>query len=131
MKELEYKIKNDGSKVMTDVAEPSLIRALLRTFVWDNVQAILLLILDGVFLRSIGPIFQGHVINYFDKSSTSRQNEVIYYATGLLLSIFGMSFCMHHFFLYSEQIGNRMRVACSSLIYRKVSTFSRTDFFQF
>lgn len=126
MEGLEYKINSSGKKYLEGSKErPSLVRALVRTFMWDNVRVMVIVFIEGVFLRSVAPVFQGQVIAYFNTSSTATKNDALYYATGLLLSTFGISFCMHHYFLYCEQIGNRIRVACSSLIYRKVCIFTK------
>lgn len=69
------------------------------------------------------PVFQGWVINYFDVNlglKKTTRNEAFLSATGLVLSTLAVVFIMHHMNLSSQRIGMRVRVACSSLIYRKV-----------
>ncbi|XP_043284009.1 probable multidrug resistance-associated protein lethal(2)03659 isoform X2 [Venturia canescens] len=66
---------------------------------------------------------EGLVVRYFSGDETSEvptRTEVLCYAGGLVLASLGVTFIMHHTNLCAQQIGMRVRVACCSLIYRKL-----------
>ncbi|CAD6222001.1 GSCOCT00005267001.2-RA-CDS [Cotesia congregata] len=117
---------HDGNQIKPP--EPSLIKAIFRTFWLKNLYIGLLLLFQTVILRSVQPIFQAQVISFFDsgdKNSTTR-NETLGYATALIATTLGVTFIMHHTNVDSQQIGMRIRIACSSLIYRKSLRLSKT-----
>ena len=81
------------------------------------------MLLEAAVLRTMQPILQGLIVKYFsteDPSNIPTRNEALYYATGLVLATVAIAFIVQHMFLDSQQIGMRIRIACSSLIYRKV-----------
>lgn len=100
---------------------PSLLRAIMRV-VWIPcaVDGILCFV-QLIILNTLQPIFQRLVTNYFSVKNEISRNEALIYAGGLVLVTLGIVFLMHHFVLRSQQVGMRIRVACCSLIYRKVN----------
>ncbi|XP_024943405.1 probable multidrug resistance-associated protein lethal(2)03659 isoform X1 [Cephus cinctus] len=83
----------------------------------------LLLVIQNVVLRTMQPIMQGLVIDYFSDNGTTKA-EVTLYATGLILITVGITFLLHHTNLGSQEIGMRIRIACCSLVYRKALRLS-------
>lgn len=119
---MEYTISDTGKKIESSL-KPSLNRAIIKTFWLSYIHVGLLLLFQGVVLRTMQPILQGWVLNYFDDKNehATTKNDALYYATGLLIDTLGIAFVMHHTNLDGQQIGMRVRVACCALIYRKVS----------
>ncbi|XP_068992124.1 ATP-binding cassette sub-family C member 4-like isoform X3 [Neodiprion pinetum] len=101
--------------------QPSLGRALTRVFWLPYMILGLFIFFRFAFLHVAGPILQGWIIEYFDEVACgiSRTKGLIY-AGLLVLVIFLDILIMHHTDLRTQQIGMRVRVACCSLIYRKV-----------
>jgi len=69
------------------------------------------------------PLLQGWIINYFTVKESERDEEAtLLYITYLIICTFAVVALMHHTMLLSQQMGMRLRIACSSLIYRKVAS---------
>lgn len=67
------------------------------------------------------PYILGLLIWHFDPRATSTQAEAYLYASGVIIASILMAFISHHSYLGLMEIGMRMRIASSSLMYRKVS----------
>lgn len=122
-KTMEYGLDDDGKKIKRS-ARPSLTRAIVRGFWLKYFKIGILLLVQSAVLRTLQPILQGYIVRYFssgDPSELPTLNETLGYAAGLVLTTLGVTFIMHHTNLDAQQIGMRVRVACCSLIYRKVS----------
>ncbi|XP_046744998.1 ATP-binding cassette sub-family C member 4-like [Diprion similis] len=110
-----------GSTKKKPKRQPNLAWALIRVFwVPFTVQG-LLLVVQMVVLRPIHPVVQSWVINYFNSGENpTTRNQVLLYATFLILIILANVILFQHVRLRSLEVGMRMRVACCSLIYRKL-----------
>ncbi|XP_046622405.1 ATP-binding cassette sub-family C member 4-like isoform X3 [Neodiprion virginianus] len=117
--EAKRTLNKDGEKKRAK--QPSLGRALTRVFWLPYMILGLFIFFRFAFLHVAGPILQGWIIEYFDEVACgiSRTKGLIY-AGLLVLVIFLDILIMHHTDLRTQQIGMRVRVACCSLIYRKV-----------
>jgi hypothetical protein len=62
----------------------------------------------------------GKVINYFTPGSGMAKNEARIYGGAMIATIFIRLAFDHHYNLLTFKVGMRMRVACCSLVYRKV-----------
>ncbi|XP_046428414.1 ATP-binding cassette sub-family C member 4-like [Neodiprion fabricii] len=119
--ELEEKLakKKDPNKAVK--CRPSLFWAIARVFWVPYMLQGLLFFIQLMGLRIIQPTLQGWVIRYFDHSEDSiTKDQVLIYAACLILVTLGVVFITHHTTLATQQIGMRVRVACCSMIYRKV-----------
>ncbi|XP_063977599.1 ATP-binding cassette sub-family C member 4-like [Diachasmimorpha longicaudata] len=127
LKHMEYKIDADGNKIATS-PRPSLARAIIRTFWPGLVRDSFLLLISVVVLRSVQPIFQGLVISYFGTNAAGpTKDETLLWALGLILTTVGVTFITHHTSLSTQRVGMQVRVACSSLIYRKSLKLSKAS----
>lgn len=68
------------------------------------------------------PLVLAEFINYFDPEKTYMEGEGWLFAVAIVLIAFFNILIMHHTALGCQRIGMRCRVACCSLLYRKVST---------
>ena len=72
--------------------------------------------------RVLQPLFLASLINYFTPESEVTKTQVFLYAGGVSLCAMVMSIIHHPYFFRVQRIGMKMRVACCSLLYRKVSS---------
>lgn len=115
----ELKLGKDGAK--TAPRKPSLAYALIRIF-WARymLQGILLLIMSTA-LRIMQPVLQGWILGYFGSHrNLTTRDKALLHAGILILINFVIIFIIHHTNMQTKRIGMRVRVACCSLIYRKV-----------
>ncbi|XP_049854957.1 ATP-binding cassette sub-family C member 4-like [Schistocerca gregaria] len=105
---------------------PSLRRVIIKTF---RNQFILQGVLQGIqqlVVRILVPVFMALLLTYFNPETEVSKDQAYLYAAVLLLSSLLNIFIMHHTSLISQRIGMRIRVACCSLLYRKVIRLSKT-----
>ncbi|XP_046619154.1 ATP-binding cassette subfamily C member 4-like isoform X1 [Neodiprion virginianus] len=101
--------------------KPSLGAAIARMF-WARymIQGLLMLVQSAV-LRVYLPVLQGWVVSHFNPGvNPVSRNDAILYAGLLILTNLLVIFTLHHTGLRNRQIGMCVRVACCSIIYRKV-----------
>lgn len=73
------------------------------------------------FCRIVQPLCLGGLVSYFAPGQTTiSKTEAYYYAGGIVACSFVPVAVFHHFILYIFQIGMKIRVACCSLLYKKV-----------
>ncbi|XP_014611601.1 PREDICTED: multidrug resistance-associated protein 4-like [Polistes canadensis] len=119
----EYLLKKYGKKKFGESTKPSIKKAIFRIFGRKYILLSILVFIECIILKPLQPILQTWIINYFNVSSNSKQitkEEVIGYAFGLVLDIVITVILDHHVHLRSQEIGMQIRVACSSLVYRKI-----------
>ncbi|KAG7207748.1 hypothetical protein KM043_009360 [Ampulex compressa] len=78
-------------------------------------------------LQIVQPLLQGLIISYFDvnaKGQNVTNAQALAYAGCLIVCIIMSIFILHQTSAYSQRIGMRVRVACSSLVYRKTLQLS-------
>jgi len=78
------------------------------------------------------PLFLGQLVRYFSESnsdSTITLEEAYLYAAGVILCSGLNIFAIHPYMMGIIHVGMKMRVACCSLIYRKVCEISDALFF--
>ncbi|XP_049801524.1 ATP-binding cassette sub-family C member 4-like [Schistocerca nitens] len=105
--------------------KPSFTRAVLRLFWLRYFLYGLLELFDVVILRLVQPLLLGLVIQHFSPNSDVTQQQAYLYASGLVLINFAKAFCIHQYNLKVSLVGMRIRVACCSLLYRKVLRINR------
>ncbi|XP_043679996.1 ATP-binding cassette sub-family C member 4-like isoform X2 [Vespula pensylvanica] len=134
LQDFEYVLGKDGNKKLNKNIKPSLYKAIWRIF-WRKYLIIsAFLFLHTVVLYTLQPIFQGYIINYFNislkNSKRITKEEGIFYALGLVINII-ISVCIfHHAYFQSQEIGMQIRVACTSLIYKKILRLSKAALMQ-
>jgi ATP-binding cassette subfamily C (CFTR/MRP) protein 4 len=73
--------------------------------------------------RVAQPLFLGRLVRYFSGSNSDSQTtieEAYFYAAGVVLCSAINIFVMHPYMMAIVHMGMKIRVACCSLIYRKV-----------
>ncbi|KAK2578495.1 hypothetical protein KPH14_002055 [Odynerus spinipes] len=128
VKKVEYTLGEDGNKQSNKHIKPSLYNAILRVF-WKRYFVISIFIfIHTVVLATWQPILQGWIIDYFNVTPNSKhvtKEEAITYASCLILDIVLSIFICHHTNLRNQEVGMQIRIACSSLVYRKILRLSK------
>lgn len=107
--------------------QPKLINAIYKTFAKSYSVYGIILFLQAVVLRLTQPLVLAEYINYFDRVSKYSYGEGWAWATGVILMALLNVFIMHVAGLGTQRIGMRCRVACCSLIYRKVLKLNKAS----
>ncbi|KAG6794912.1 multidrug resistance-associated protein 4 [Apis mellifera caucasica] len=107
--------------------KPKFFNALKKTFAWSFAYYGGWQFFLAVILRVLQPYVLGFLIWHFDPRATSTATEAYIYASSVvLISLLG-ALINHHSMLGLMEVGMRMRVACSSLIYRKILRLSKSS----
>ena len=73
----------------------------------------------------IQPLLLGGLIRYFTPNTSMTKTESYMYALGVSLCAIMLAVSHHPYFFGVQRIGMKMRIACCSLLYRKVSDSSK------
>ncbi|XP_076295432.1 ATP-binding cassette sub-family C member 4 isoform X2 [Lasioglossum baleicum] len=107
--------------------KPKFFRALRKTFIWSFVYFGGWQFFLAVVIKVLQPFVLGLLIWHFDPRSISTVTEAYIYAfVVIVLTIVG-AVIVHHSNLGLLEIGMRMRIACSSVMYRKILRLSKSS----
>ncbi|XP_050594410.1 ATP-binding cassette sub-family C member 4-like isoform X2 [Bombus affinis] len=107
--------------------KPKFFNALRKTFMWSFAHYGGWQFFLAVVLRVIQPYVLGLLIWHFDPRATSTANEAYIYASAVILIVLCGALITHHSMLGLMEVGMRVRIACSSLMYRKILRLSRSS----
>ncbi|XP_077300826.1 ATP-binding cassette subfamily C member 4-like [Arctopsyche grandis] len=112
--------------------KPSFLRALVKTFIPQYLFDGILVLLQYVGCKSFQPLLLASLLNHITsaESSSSGQTTAALYAGGVVALSLGSVFLQHHATLRQQQLGMRVRIACCSLMYRKILRMSSESFTQ-
>ncbi|XP_045760841.1 ATP-binding cassette sub-family C member 4-like [Maniola jurtina] len=110
--EAEAKSKVTGEK-------PSYIKVLSKTFMWSFIPGGVMQFLY-VGLRTATPLLFAQLLNHWSVNSTISQTTAAYYAAAMVLANLIAAFFNHHGNLYCQQFGMKLRIATSTLMFRKI-----------
>ncbi|XP_071950845.1 ATP-binding cassette subfamily C member 4-like [Antedon mediterranea] len=105
-----------------DVINPSLNIALAQ-FVWKTVLSTGVLVTIEEVCKIVTPLFVSRLVTYFSVESDITTQDAYVCASVIVLLTIVANAVYHPFYYFSQLLGMNVRVACSGLIYRKVSTF--------
>lgn len=111
----------EKSKKSKNKKKPSLLIALLGTF-WPEylVLGVILVIMD-LLVRLSQPLMLGKLLDYFRPNTTISKTEALWYA-GAVSGLNALSaLLINQYIMRGFHYGMKVRTACCSLIYRKVS----------
>ncbi|KAK9870715.1 hypothetical protein WA026_008286 [Henosepilachna vigintioctopunctata] len=107
------------SDAKTNNRKPSLRTVIWKTFRTANYVIALLLLVKNVFFTFLMPIILADFISFFSEFPRDIKKG-LYLGGGVIALSFLNCVMAHHTNLYGNIIGMRIRIACSSLVYRKV-----------
>ncbi|XP_048004522.1 ATP-binding cassette sub-family C member 4-like [Leguminivora glycinivorella] len=110
--EEEFRAKAAGKK-------PSFTRALIKAFGWSFLPGGLMQFAAEA-IRTGTPLLFAQLLTYWQVDSTMSVQTAAYYAAGVILGNWIAAFCNHHGNLFCHQFGMKLRIATSSLMFRKV-----------
>nr|CAH7718231.1 unnamed protein product [Callosobruchus chinensis] len=106
--------------------KPSLSRAIFKTFYKSYLVYGLFLLFQCLVIKMLQPIVLALYISYYDKSTNKLGPEMGWLlAVGVVAMSFANMIIMHYSNLGCVRIGMRVRIACCSLIYRKLLKLSQ------
>ncbi|XP_045158220.2 ATP-binding cassette sub-family C member 4-like [Mercenaria mercenaria] len=121
--ELEREWQKETRRYQDSGKNPCLFKSLFRTFGFSYIlYGILLLFEEATII--IQPILLSGLIRYFTADSPVSNADSYMYAGGVGFCAIILAFTHHPYYLGVQMIGIRMKVACSSLIYKKSQRLS-------
>ncbi|XP_072399315.1 ATP-binding cassette sub-family C member 4-like isoform X2 [Diabrotica undecimpunctata] len=100
-------------------------RALFRMFGFKFVLFGVIKLVDQLMLIVVIPLCIGKLVTFFEASPARLSKpEAYFYAGGLVICMFTDALLIHSAYMGLQHIAMKIRVACSSLMYRKVLKFS-------
>ncbi|XP_063985040.1 ATP-binding cassette sub-family C member 4-like [Diachasmimorpha longicaudata] len=106
--------------------KPKLLRAIIKTFMLSHMYYGALVFLYAAVCL-LQPYSLGLLINYFTPDSTVTVEEAYAYASLVIITSLITALSFHHSNKGQEEMGMRLRIASSSLVYRKILKLSRTS----
>ncbi|XP_023934406.1 ATP-binding cassette sub-family C member 4 [Bicyclus anynana] len=110
--EAEAKSKLTGKK-------PSFAKVLFKTFFWSFIPGGIMQFLY-VALRTGTPLLFAELLNYWSVNSTTSKTTASYYAGAMVVANLLAAFFNHQGNMYCQQYGMKLRVATSTLMFRKI-----------
>jgi len=108
--------------------KPNFRNVLVRTFGCSLIPLGLICFVEECVIRLLQPWFMGQFMGYFSyKDDRISTLAACMYATGVVLMAALYNLTHHQFFFGSQIVGMRLRVAASSLIYRKALRLSNAS----
>ncbi|KAH1001566.1 hypothetical protein HUJ04_005565 [Dendroctonus ponderosae] len=117
---LERNWNEEVLRVQKSGKPPSLKRAIWKTIGKSYMIIGFLIFLNTFLIKMSQPIVLGRYIKYFEKNSTHDDSTGWLLGSGVILLAFLHKVVMHYTVLNCSRVGMRVRVACCSLIYRKL-----------
>ncbi|XP_061396384.1 probable multidrug resistance-associated protein lethal(2)03659 [Musca vetustissima] len=100
--------------------KPNLLHMIFRAYGWKFVPICILYSILEISIHSSQPLFLGGLVSYFAEGQTDISKQQAYlYATGIVVCSLVATLCFHPFMFYLFEVGTRIRLACSGLVYRK------------
>ncbi|KAL4709197.1 hypothetical protein ACJJTC_008125 [Scirpophaga incertulas] len=98
---------------------PSLLKVMFKTY-WITFLPGGIMQFFYSILRTFLPLLFGQLLLFWSVNSTMTRETATMYAVTMIIGNWLAAFCNHHGNLYCQQIGMKMRIAASSLMYRKL-----------
>nr|AJD79132.1 ABCC3 [Pectinophora gossypiella] len=92
---------------------------LVRTFGWSFVPGGLMQLLN-VILRTLSPLLFAQLLSFWSADSTMDRTTATYFGLSMIVTNWFAAFFNHHGNLFCQQFGMKLRIATSSLMFRKI-----------
>ncbi|KAJ8680830.1 hypothetical protein QAD02_016617 [Eretmocerus hayati] len=100
--------------------QPSLLRVLIKCFGYDFLWIGLILATYTFAVRITQPIVLAHLLNHLNGDPNFDKKEAFFWGSIIVLGLFLDAMISYPAYQGLSHIGMKMRVACSSLMYKKV-----------
>ncbi|XP_052786000.1 ATP-binding cassette sub-family C member 4-like [Mya arenaria] len=121
--QLEKEWAKEVAKEQAGGGKPNLLYALIRMFGLEYILFGLVLMCEETS-RLVQPLLLGGLIRYFTPGPEVTKTESLLYAGGVSLCTLILAITHHPYFFGVQRIGMKIRIACSSLLYRKALRLS-------
>ncbi|KAH8272109.1 hypothetical protein KR026_008581 [Drosophila bipectinata] len=109
-------------------SNPSVVRMILRAYGKIFVPLGLAFSICETICKSLMPLFLGGLVGYFATNQTEISEQAAYlYALGIVICMLVPVITFHPFIFYIFQVGTKLRLALSGLIYRKCLQVSKSS----
>ncbi|XP_045761292.1 uncharacterized protein LOC123864713 [Maniola jurtina] len=117
---------DEYQRAIKESRKPSLGKALMRAF-WLAYMPGAILLLINATARTVQPLLFSELLSYWSANPEQMitRREAGFYAIGMLVLNMISAFSQHHNSLFVNRFSLKMKIACSSLIYRKVLRMSQ------
>ncbi|XP_015596918.1 multidrug resistance-associated protein 4 isoform X2 [Cephus cinctus] len=122
--EKRWKIELENSKKCGK--KPSLLKAIVRTFLWEYTILGIMQIVNEFVIRLGTPMLLGGLLRYFKPEIKKNYTTAILYATGISLATAINVISLNQAIYGAFHVGGKIRVAVCSLVYRKALRLSKT-----
>ncbi|XP_026726077.1 multidrug resistance-associated protein 4-like [Trichoplusia ni] len=113
-------------RALRENREPSLWSAMWRGY-WLQFMPSAVLILIITTARTAQPLMFSQLLSYWSVDSTMSRYDAGFYAFAMLGLNFLALMCHHHNSLFVVRFGMKVKIACSSLLYRKLLRLSQVS----
>ncbi|XP_075985131.1 ATP-binding cassette subfamily C member 4-like isoform X2 [Anticarsia gemmatalis] len=107
-------------------AEPSFLKALWRAYACSFLPGGIYVALIGA-IRTYQPILFRELLSYWSVESPMSRYDAGFYAFAMLGLNFAGMLCQHHNSLFVARFSMKVKIACTSLLYRKLLRMSQTS----
>ncbi|XP_036361692.1 multidrug resistance-associated protein 4 isoform X2 [Octopus sinensis] len=107
--------------------KPSLSWAIFRT-VYKKYFLWLCVVSFDELSRVIQPLLLGKLVSYFTPDSQMTTQQAYLYGMGVVICILLSCLCNHIFFFNVQRLGMQIRIACCSLMYKKMLILDNASF---
>ncbi|KAJ8684192.1 hypothetical protein QAD02_019984, partial [Eretmocerus hayati] len=107
--------------------KPLLRKAIQESFGWSFMFLGISTFLLALVVKMVQPIALTLLIRHFSRDSTSSSQQAYLYAFGIALTGLMENIMFCHTNYAARELGMRLRVACSSLIYKKIMKLSTSS----
>lgn len=105
---------------------PSLLKTIFRTFLWEYFVLGMITILNEFVIRLGTPLLLGGLLRYFRKDSVESYENALWYAAGICIAT-GMNVISGNQAIFGAfHVGAKVRVAVCSVVYRKALRLCKT-----
>lgn len=122
--QIEKSWQNEKGKCSKRNKNPSLLLTLLKMFWKELLCAAIMLAIAQIVLRLAEPILLGKLLNYFKEETTITKSEALNYGIYISVVIGARTIFYNQYKIHTYRTILRIRVACSTLVYRKVLNLS-------
>ncbi|XP_068628826.1 ATP-binding cassette subfamily C member 4-like [Battus philenor] len=99
--------------------KPSFIKTLVKTFFWSFMPGGIIQLLSAA-IKTGTPLLFSELLSYWSVNSTTTRLTATYYALGMIIGNWIAAFLGHHGNFLCQQFGMKLRIAISSLMFRKI-----------
>ncbi|XP_056634781.1 putative uncharacterized protein DDB_G0282133 [Diorhabda sublineata] len=141
IEDLYKSLKKDKSQNLTDALQvywedevrksrekktkPNLMKALFKQFYKEAFIYGFMWFYTNVIIVCLRPIILAELIKLFADKNVADNYEIYVYSVALIIVSFLSTITLHHVIFAMQAIGMRVRIATSSLVYRKVTRLSQ------